>query len=432
MQFFDQSLKVLSGKFASSQPMASIAECPISTEQSTLAGKRVGLVVLSPYPHDPRPRRAAEVLRQQGMSIDYICVRDGAGQLREEVNGLNIFRVPLSHQRGNRISYVLEYAGFTFAAAAILAVRSFSRRYDLIYINNMPDVLVASALFPKALGAKVILDVHDPMPELMAAIFCKENDSKSIRILKWLERWSMARAHQVITVNAACQRIFASRSCSPEKIHVVMNSPDASIFPFHGVPAETARVVDPTRPFIIMYHGLLVERNGLDLAVDAFSRIKPKIPSARLHVYGKSTPFFQRVMRTARDQGLRNAVVHFGSKPLEEIVKAIETCDLGIIPNQHNQFTAINTPVRIFEYLALGKPVVAPRTRGIQDYFDDGSLFFFEPGNVEDLARQIEFVRTHPDDASRITARGQQVYRANEWSRQSNVLVELVQNLFAA
>ena len=73
----------------------------------------------------------------------------------------------------------------------------------------------------------------------------------------------------------------------------------------------------------------------------------------------------------------------YGRKYLEEIVKEIEKCDLGIIPNQRNAFTDINTPTRVFEYLAMGKPVIAPSTEGIRDYFDNDSLLFFEAGNSE-------------------------------------------------
>ena len=74
----------------------------------------------------------------------------------------------------------------------------------------MPDILVVSALVPKLLGAKVILDQHDPMPELMTTIFNLDKHSFGVRLIKRLEKWSIARANLVITVNIACKRIFAS------------------------------------------------------------------------------------------------------------------------------------------------------------------------------------------------------------------------------
>jgi glycosyltransferase involved in cell wall biosynthesis len=401
----------------------------VKTEYKHLRGKKAGLVVLSSYPFDARPRRAADALVRQGMSVDYICAADGKAPWHEKTNGLNVFRVPIEHQRGGTLAYAYEYSAFTLAAAAILAARSQRRRYDLIYINNMPDILVVSALLPKMLGAKVILDLHDPMPELMAAIFGKDPDSKSIQFMKWLEKWSMARAHQIVTPNRACQRIFAARSCPEEKTIVVMNSPDESIFPFRPVCSRPAVNRNSDRPFVVMYHGTLVERNGLDLAVEAFAYVRTKIPRAQLHIYGKASPFLEIVMQSARERGLEQNVLHLGEKPLEQIVAAIDSCDVGIIPNRRNAFTNINTPVRIFEYLARGKPVIAPRTPGVQDYFDEGSLVCFDAGNAEDLAQKIEFVASHPEEALGIAERGQQIYKAHSWEQESRTLACVVEKL---
>jgi glycosyltransferase involved in cell wall biosynthesis len=411
------------------------ATCELLDEQGreldcrNLQGKRVGIVVLSAFPFDPRPRRAADALVRQGMSVDYICVTDGKAPWREKTNGINLFRIPMEHQRGGKFAYAYQYSAFILASAVMLAVRSCPRRYDLIYINNMPDILVATALLPKIFGAKVILDLHDPMPELMMAIFDRNPDSKSVQLLKFLERWSVARADQVLVPNAACRRLLAVRSCPQEKIAVVMNSPDESIFSFRPACRRPALNGNSDKPVVVMYHGTLVERNGLDLAVDAFAHLRNKLPTAQLHVYGKATPFLQRVMQSAGERGLQQNVLHLGEKPLEQIVGAIDACDMGVIPNRSNAFTNINTPTRIFEYLARGKPVIAPRTAGIQDYFDEDSLFFFEPGNAVELAERVEFAASHPSETLTITERGQQVYKAHAWKQERETLVRTVGKL---
>lgn len=402
-------------------------EAAVNTEYKSLQGKKAGLVVLSPYPFDARPRRTADLLVRHGMNVDYICTTDGKAPSHEKTNGLDVFRVPIEHQRGGKLSYAYEYSAFTLVSAAILAARSRRRRYDLVYINNMPDILVVSALLPKMLGAKVILDLHDPMPELVATIFAKDPNSRSIQFMKWLEKWSMARVHQIVTPNQACKRIFAARSCPEEKTAVVMNSPDESIFHFRPVyPAGNRKA---GKPFVLMYHGTLVERNGLDLALEAFAFVRTKIPTAQLHIYGKWTPFVERVMQSARERGVEQNVLHLGERPLEGIVAAIDACDVGIIPNRRNAFTDINTPVRIFEYLARGKPVIAPRTAGILDYFDEASLVFFDPGNAEDLALRIEFVAFHPREALSIAVRGQQIYKAHTWEHEGHTLARVVEKL---
>jgi glycosyltransferase involved in cell wall biosynthesis len=397
--------------------------------QNRLAGKRAGLVVLSHYPFDPRPRRTANLLRHYNMSVDYICLGDGKAPSHERTNGINVFRVPIKHKRGGKLAYAWQYSAFILAAGAILTARSWRQPYDLVYINNMPDVLVVSALLPKVFGAKVILDLHDPMPELMMTIFGTEPDSKSIRFLKVLEKWSMERADQILTPNIAFKRIFAARSCPEQKIAVIMNSPDGAIFPFRPVCSLPARNLHGDQPFVVMYHGTLVERNGLDVAVDAFGDIHADMPTAELHIYGKPTPFLERVMQSARERGLQQRVLYLGEKPLEQIVEAVDGCDVGVVPNHRNAFTDINMPTRIFEYLARGRPVIAPRTPGIQDYFDEPSLLFFEPGNAEDLAQTIQFVACNPEEAYRITERGQQVYKAHSWEQEGHALVQVVEQL---
>ena len=406
-----------------------IAKRLMATDDQRWQGKRAGVVVLSSYPHDPRPCRAADALVRQGMNVDYVCVSDGKAPWHEKTNGIDVFRVPIVHRRGGKLAYVWEYSAFILASAAILAARSLRHRYDLVYINNIPDILVVSALLPKMLGAKVILDLHDPMPELMTTIFGIDPNSKSVRLLKCLEKWSMARADQVLTVNIACQRIFGARSCPSEKIAVVMNSPDGGIFPFRAALSQSAANRNGDRPFVVMYHGSLVERNGLDLALEALARVRQKLPKAQLHVYGKKTAFLETVMQSVRNRGLEQNVVYFGQKPLDEIVRAIDACDVGVIPNHRNAFTDINTPTRIFEYLALGKPVIVPRTAGIQDYFNDDSLLFFEAGNTDELAEKIAFVARHQTEALSIAQRGQQVYAAHSWDQERQVLLGVVSNL---
>jgi glycosyltransferase involved in cell wall biosynthesis len=393
---------------------------------SGLQGKRVAMVSFSPYPFDPRPRRAADALLRAGMTVDYFCLWEDGYPRRELLNGINVFRLPVTRRRGGKFAYFYQYSAFILMSGGMLGLRSLRGRYDLVYVHNMPDVLVISSLIPRVLGAKVILDQHDPMPELMKTIFQLEQDSFSVRFIEKLEKWSIGWVDRVVTVNIACKRIFSKRSCRPEKISVVMNSPDESIFPFRPRPATPSSNQPASKPLKIMYHGSIVERNGLDVAVAAFAQVRKALPSAELRIYGTRTDFLDRVMEQVRALGLGECVHYFGQKSLEELVHEIGDCDVGIIPNQRNAFTDINTPTRIFEYLALGKPVIAPRTLGIEDYFDPQSLFFFEPGDARDLAQQIEYVNSHAQEADEVVRRGQQVYQSNRWYTQRRELVNLV------
>jgi len=402
---------------------ASPGHLALTGNNRRFAGKRVAMVTFSPYPFDPRPRRAVDALVGEGASVDLICLANEGAPKREVLNGVNVLRLPIKHDRRGKFAYAYRYASFILASSVIFALRSLVRRFDLVHVHNMPDLLVASALIPKLFGAKVILDLHDPMPELLTTIFHVAPDSKSVQLLKSLEKWSIGRADLVITVNIACKRIFSHRSCQPEKIAVVMNSPDGQIFPFRTVRERNFTGQTQNKPFVIMYHGSLVERNGLEVAIDAFERLRKSVPAAVLHVFGSNTEFLERMMTKVRDNNLESAIRYFGPKRLEDLVTEIDNCDLGVIPNHRNAFTDINTPTRIFEYLVLGKPVIAPTTPGIQDYFSKESLLFFEPGNPDDLAKQIEYAFSHPNEVLEIARKGQQVYLEHTWEQEKETLL---------
>ena len=389
----------------------------------------MAMVMFSHYPADPRPRRAVDALVQEGMQVDLVCLADGEVSRRETLDGIEVLRIPLKRRRGGKFAYVYQYSAFILISFLIFAWRAISRGYDLVYVHNMPDILVFSGLVPKMLGAKVILDQHDPMPELMTTIFGLDENSASVRLIRLLEKWSIAFADALITVNIACKGIFSSRSCQPEKIEVVMNSPDENIFRFRPAETNPAKNQTGNKPFVIMYHGSLVERNGLDLAVEALALVHKALPNAELRVYGPTSPFLERVLEMARSRGVDKAVRYLGPKRLEELVHEIDACDIGVIPNQKNSFTAINTPTRIFEYLSLGKPVIAPRTPGIEDYFGNDHLLFFEAGDAQDLAKALQYAFLHPAELSKFAKRGQEVYREHDWQKEKQQLTGLVAKL---
>ena len=207
-----------------------------------------------------------------------------------------------------------------------------------------------------------------------------------------------------------------------------MNSPNEKYFPFR--PAALALANGKSGgDFTIMYHGSLLHRNGFDLAVQALETVRKSISGVTLVVCGERTPFFDSVMDTVGQNGLQGAIKYLGMKTREEIAEIIDDCDLGIIPNHRNIFTEMNTPTRIFEYLSRGKPVVTPRARGIQDYFGDRDLVYFELGDASDLARKIEYVHSHPDEVKETVVRGQRIYMSHRWSQESLGFVDTVASL---
>jgi glycosyltransferase involved in cell wall biosynthesis len=276
-------------------------------------------------------------------------------------------------------------------------------------------------------GAKVILDLHDPMPELFRTLYSLPEKHFVVRWLKIVEKWSIGFAHLALTPNLAFKELFTARSCRPGKMHTVMNSPDTTIFnPKKFAP----RKFNGEKPFTLMYHGLLVERHGLDVAVRAAMRLRRRIPNIKLNMYGERTDYLERIMEHVWRTSMDRHVEFHGYLPLPEIAENIMNIDLGIIPNRLSAFTEINFPTRIFEYLAMNKPVIVPGTLGIRDYFNEDEILYFEPDNPDDLAKKIEWAWTHPDELQQVLERGRKVYERNCWDVQKEKFAGLVGNLF--
>ena len=115
--------------------------------------------------------------------------------------------------------------------------------------------------------------------------------------------------------------------------------------------------------------------------------------------------------------------------PGEKIVTEIESADIGLIPNIPSTHWDLAFPTRIFEYLCMDKPVIAPRTRGILDYFSEDSLYFFIPGSAEDLSRVILALYQNPYRTRAVQSRATAVYQGHTWEIQKKHFIGLVQHL---
>jgi glycosyltransferase involved in cell wall biosynthesis len=387
------------------------------------------VILYSYYPWDPRPRREAESLARRGMEVDVICLRkDKHVRVHDCINGVNVFQIPLYRRREGKLTYISQYAKFFLAAFTVASFKAVKSRYDLVHVHNMPDFLVFSALMPRLRGARVVLDLHDPMPELFCSIF-PGSGSALATWLKRVEKLSIAFADRVLTPNAAFAQLFCSRGCSPQKLDIVMNSPDPLVFKVTQTGPKLKSGSKIQKTIDLTYHGLIVERHGVDLAVCAVNELQNRFPTLHLHIYGETTPTALQIMEMVQRLQLTDRIHFYGAKPQCEIPAAICASDLGIIPNRLNSFTAINLPTRVFEYLSVKRPVIAPRTNGIQDYFKEDELIFFEPGNLPDLTAKIEWALTHPTDVQAILERGFKVYERHRWELEEEKFVRIVGSL---
>jgi glycosyltransferase involved in cell wall biosynthesis len=177
-----------------------------------------------------------------------------------------------------------------------------------------------------------------------------------------------------------------------------------------------------------MYHGTIMERNGLETALLALLQLQESIPNLRFDVYGDGD-FVKVFLMRIKELGVEKMVHYYGYHPQETIAEVIQKIDVGIIPNPLSPFTNLNFPTRIFEYLSMAKPVIAPKTKGILDYFDQGDLFFFEPGDPQSLAGVVLEIYQNPGRKQEILRRGMDVYQRYRWEVQRKNLIEALRPL---
>jgi len=386
---------------------------------------RVVSIGFTYYPADPRPKREAEALVEAGMSVDVICLKGKDEKSEERVNGVNVFRLSISRKRRGKLYYLWEYGWFILLAFLKLSKLHLVKNYHLVHVHNMPDILVFCALLPRLWKAKIILDLHDPMPELYMTKYHIGASHPIIRCLRFLEKRSIRFADLVLTPNLAFRDLFLSRGCSEGKIHIVMNSPQETIFKEESTPPIQ---FNPER-FVIMYHGLIAERSGLDTALEAIQHIRREIPNLRFEVYGEGD-FVKPFLVKIEELNLQSVVHYYGYRSQEIIAQIIQTIDLGIISNKMSPFTRLNLPTRIFEYLSMSKPVVAPRTKGCLDYFGPDSLYFFESDDPQSLADVLLQVYRNQTQRQEILQRGRKVLHAYRWELQRKYFIDVVRNLF--
>lgn len=383
----------------------------------------VCMVVHSYCPDDPRVRREAEALAAAGARVDVICLRNEGEPARETVGGVRYVRLPIRRKRGGTARYLFEYGSFFLLAFLLSSLLALRRRYDVFQAHNMPDILVLCCVVHRLRGARVVLDLHDLVPEVYIAKYGLCAESKLIRALTRIESFSIARADAAITTSEAFRRTLVERGLPESKIHLVLNSPDEKVFPGRRPPRSRE-----DGSFRLIYHGTLVHRSGLDVALRALAIVKDAIPGAVLDAVGDGDSA-EEFARLARTLGIDGRVRFHGHRPLAEIPSHIERGDLGLVPNHRNVFTERNLPTRIFEYLRMGRPVVVARLPGVLDYYADEDLLYFEPDDPEDLARAIRAAHDDPERTASIMERGIRVYERHRWNEEARRYLDLLQSL---
>ncbi len=387
------------------------------------AGLRVAMIHLSDFRLDSRIQRQARALAERGDEVDLLCV----GERDVVAVGDGLIRThPLTATKpqGGGGSYVRGYGEFLLRALWRLTALDRRKRFDLVEVHNMPDILTAAALGPRLRGVPVILNVHDTFPELFGTKYGWPQDHALVRLLEREERLSAALATRVITVTDQARLCLEERGVGVERTSVIMNSPDESVF---GPPREPVRWPD-SGPLRVLYHGGLAPRFGVETLIRAFARLRTSVPRLELRVCGSGEDR-DRLAALAAEIDAERIDVAAEPVPFARIPAELEAAHIGVVPTQHDRFTELLLPVKLLEYAHMGLPIVASRLPGIGGYFSGRELYEFTAGDPEDLAHALETLCAQETSARERAARATLCMRDIAWEQQRQRYLELVDEL---
>jgi glycosyltransferase involved in cell wall biosynthesis len=345
---------------------------------------KICLVVHKNYYYDGRVRRYAEALSDAGAQVDILCLRGPADTSNSQSGRIRVFSIPLRHVAQNgRMSFLLEYSAALILFSVWLLVLYAKNRYSVIHVHNMPDFLIFTALGPRIFGAKLVLDIHDPMPEFYQSKYRHQTGNTTVRLMRIQERLSAKLAHAVITANANFKLNLITRGIAASKITVVNNVADLRIFNRDGY---NRKHTTTNNNFTLIYPGTIAPRYGLAVAIHAVPVLLSKIPQLRLLIIGPEGTHADELTVLAKQLGVASSVQIQPLIPIDQIPQQIAQADVGIYPALPDAHMSIATPSKVLEYAIMGIPIIASRLKILEDLFGDSAIMFFEAGNVGQFA----------------------------------------------
>ena len=306
-------------------------------------------------------------------------------------------------------AYELVQLGYNLIGIPLLAARLLAKRTDFLYerysLFNFTGVLVAR-LFRKPIA----LEVNSPF----ALEQQRDKQIRAFGFAKWTERTICNLATKVIVVSTPLREIMIELGVRPEKLLVMPNGVRTDTF--KSAPSGDLKTsLGLQNKTIIGFVGWFRKWHGLEMLVEAFHRSNLAARDAALLLIGDG-PAMEDLRREVQRYGLANAVLFTGPLPHEQVPCYLELVDIAVQPAA-NEYCC---PMKIFEYMALGKAIVAPRQANILDVLKDNEAAFFAAGDGEDLGRAMEALLADHALRCRLGAAGSKALQERSYSWTTN------------
>lgn len=379
-----------------------------------------------PVPMDRRVWQEALALRQSGWMVSVICpTNDRYPETYEELDGIAIYRHPLPVEARGRVAFLFEYAAALFHEFRLLWRVWRERGFTVIQACNPPDLIFLVVLPFKLMGKRFVFDHHDVCPELFEAKFGRRGILH--RVLLWAERLTFMSADMVISANDTYRDLAITRGGrDPEDVVTVYSIPDKSRI--YRMPPDPG--LRGGKKFILGYVGVIGDQDGVDHLVLAIDHLMRDHGLRDFHaVVVGDGPALASARELVKSRGLTGYVTFTGYLNGKDLLRQLNTFDIGIIPDPMNPYNDKISMNKVFEYSALGIPSVAyplTETRRLLG----GAGVYAEGETPADLARvcatlmQDDAMRTRcADEAARLAQ------HAFSWTREAGKYVAAYERL---
>ena len=393
------------------------------------AGHVLVLVENMSVPRDRRVWAEARTLRAAGCRV---TVLSPAGhqhdtEPRAEIDGITIRRFRSYEATGGPPGYVLEYGKALFHLWRLARDVHREHPVDVVHVCNPPDILVFAVGSLRRAGARVVFDHHDLVPELYEARFGRAR-GLFYRSAMRFERATFARADVVISPNETYRRIALERGGkSPDDVFVVRMAPDTTRFS----PGRPEPALRRGKPHLLAYVGTMGPQDGVDVAVRALEVLRGRRQDWYAILAGDGDAA-DAARRLVDELGLRDHVELPGFVEDSEIVRLLRAADVCIAPEPRNALNDASTMIKIVEYLAFAKPVVAFDLAEARA--SAGAAAAYAPEDTpEALAAEIDRLLDDPPLRDRMGAEGRRrVTEELSWSRSEASLLAAYERVLSA
>ncbi|MEM7031899.1 MAG: glycosyltransferase family 4 protein [Chloroflexota bacterium] len=389
----------------------------------TFAGKRILMIVENnSYPGDGRVRKEAQALTSAGYQVSVISPKDPNQSWREEINGVSVFRYPAPLEADGMFGYFWEYSVSLASAFILSLVVLFGRGFDVLHAHNPPDIFVLLALVFKPFGKKFVFDHHDLSPEMYMARFDNQGNKFLFNILVQFEILTCRVANHIIATNESYKAMEIERSGVPEdKITVVRNGPDLNRLKIVE-PDPKLRSMGKT---IFGYVGVMGYQDGIDYFLRALHHLIHDIGRTDFYavLIGDGDAWESLQAETAKLE-LEDYVWFTG--PISDdnhLSYLLCSTDICVDPDPYNPYNDRSSMIKMTEYMALAKPIVAFDLREHRVTAQEAAIYA-DKNNELDFAKQLALLMDNPEKRDQMGKFGRRRIEAElSWHHQQQNLI---------